>query len=754
MARSPGYAACPGDRLRLTGVTLGGDLIARWLEAEPVRVGCVEIEAEGFFARPSPYLSWLGARFPLLVRAADLSIGSPDPVRPERLRALVRVCETADARAIVLPLGFRDTADLGLPALVPMSLTSRSLSEVAHRVSECAAACSRPALVEPIASPLRVPGLLGDAEFLTRLCQQTGARLLLDATTLLVAERNHGVRAKAWLHALPPELVGAVRVSGSTHRRGRWHRDPSGDIDDAAWELLDLLVAHGRPEFCLLDHREPDGEVNELAGELAQVERSAIIVPIAAPRSATVSDPPPRPASDVALFVLDREGVFVSESRRELTLFNTPATLVWCLIDEGRSVRAIVDAYARNFDLPPAEASRHVATILQQWFGRGYIDDPGPLDDAARVPLTTALAQVLINTGLRAAFRRSPRDVARMLCVADDETECFVALDADELDAQADELIEASSRLEPVSTHDDTDRSRPAARPPTALARHYRLLSTTFAVDAGSQLMSDRIRATLAHLETQDQRPEVVIHVRPSASGRWIVLEGESMIADVRDDGVVPAVKQLVRQMAVDRQPFLMSIHAGVLSFANGCLLLPASAGSGKTTLTAALVHSGATYFSDEIALLEPQTLAVCPVPLSLTVKEGALAPLRPLFPILDSLMTHAREDHVTVRYLPPPPHAMPSRDARGAVKSIVFPDYDPNAQTSLRAIDRPAALRRLLEESFVDRQRLDRTNVESLVRWMRSLDCYELSLSRLDDAVAVLRALVERPGESRAAHG
>ena len=41
--------------------------------------------------------------------------------------------------------------------------------------------------------------------------------------------------------------------------------------------------------------------------------------------------------------------------------------------------------------------------------------------------------------------------------------------------------------------------------------------------------------------------------------------------------------------------------------------LLPAAAGSGKSSLTAALVHSGLGYYSDEVALIEPGTFLVCP---------------------------------------------------------------------------------------------------------------------------------------------
>ncbi len=301
------------------------------------------------------------------------------------------------------------------------------------------------------------------------------------------------------------------------------------------------------------------------------------------------------------------------------------------------------------------------------------------------------------------------------------------------------------AQQEPVPPVSDDAPAR-AARTPTALARHYRLLSTTFAIETGSEPISNDIRAALVHLECQDPGADVVLEIRPSALHRWVVLDGDDTVAECADvSGIVPAVKQSVRQIAVDRHPFLVSVHAGVVSFGSGCVLLPAAAGSGKTTLTAALIHAGATYFSDEIALLDEATLAVNPVPLSLTVKDGSLGPLRALYPSIDALPVHVREDHVRVRYLPPPRACLPKPNALEAARWIVFPKFAPAADTSLRSIDRPAAFRRLLDEAFVCRPRLTGENAESLVRWMRGVQCHELPFSNADAAAMLVRELMTR---------
>ena len=106
----------------------------------------------------------------------------------------------------------------------------------------------------------------------------------------------------------------------------------------------------------------------------------------------------------------------------------------------------------------------------------------------------------------------------------------------------------------------------------------------------------------------------------------------------------------------------------------------------------------------------------------------------------------HVREDHVRVRYLTPPRESLPLSDEPQPVRWIVFPRYTEGGRTELRPLSRPATLRRLLDESYIALDRLNRDKVASLVQWMRTVECFELSLSSLDEAVPLLCELMQRP--------
>jgi uncharacterized protein (UPF0276 family) len=763
-----------------TGVTLGDDRTARWLEAHPASAACIEVVADGFFARPSSYLAWLGADRDLIVRALGLPVTpvqdrSDGPVDP-----IILLAQSAHARFLVRPLGFCVESGVVLERPAPINLTAVTLETVSANLRQAAGAPDVSTLIEPIAAPLSVPGSISETSFLIELCQSAGCRLLLDVATLLARARNHGIDPVDFVAALPGELVAAVRIGGLARRGPRWSHDARAPIDADAWQLLDLLLTRSRPEVLLLNHREGDEMLErelDLLRRMAEgTHGRASVTPSSAgestpaPGTAVESTEPIAIAPDVALFVLDHAGVFFSGRHQELTLFNTSATLAWCLLEDGLNVPNIVDAFARAAGLSAADAEGHVADILRQWFGRGYISHPGTL---RRAPLrfSTALGWLLTNAALRARFRESPQSVADQLGMSGEDRDTLLALQPDELDAQARESapridalsaahsanVDAADGRQPPSAESlATANARPAPsgsrlETPQRASTRYRLLSTTFEVEAPSPALLARLDEALGHLFTSDAPVDVFIQVLPTPEGGWLLLENDTVVAEGRQEaGVVPAVKQQLRWRSVACYPSLMSLHAGVVSFGDGCMLLPAPTGSGKTTLTAGLVRAGATYYSDEIAVLDADTLAVIPVPLSLTVKDGSLEPVRQLYPEVDTLTPHVREDSVRVRYLPPPAAALPASGASMRARWIVFPQYAANAATSLRPIDRPAALWRLLEESYIPAGSLNRARAESLVGWMREVDCYALPFSSLKRAVDLVRRLSHRPPPAR----
>ena len=271
-------------------------------------------------------------------------------------------------------------------------------------------------------------------------------------------------------------------------------------------------------------------------------------------------------------------------------------------------------------------------------------------------------------------------------------------------------------------------------------ARVYAVLGTAFGIACTEPAQEARLHPVLSHLAQPDRLPDMRISIVAEA-GRHRIALNDATSASVAIEELAPSVVALLARTAANRRPFLLGIHAGAVAHGEQALLLPAPAGSGKSTLTAALVQSGLTYLCDDLALLEDASLGVLPAPLPISLKQGAWAALRPMFPAIDTLALHHREDGMLIRYLPPPTGQLPASDAGLGVRSIVFPRYKADAPTVLTPLGRAETLRRLLGQCLAVKLPLTRARVAGLIGWLRGVRCHELSLSSLPSAVDLVRA-------------
>jgi hypothetical protein len=91
---------------------------------------------------------------------------------------------------------------------------------------------------------------------------------------------------------------------------------------------------------------------------------------------------------------------------------------------------------------------------------------------------------------------------------------------------------------------------------------------------------------------------------------------GTGLTADVAMHVLDAQLRIRIAALASDR----IFVHAGVVALGKRALLLPGPSFCGKSTLVAALVSEGATYYSDEFALLD-ETGLVHPYPRRLSLR-------------------------------------------------------------------------------------------------------------------------------------
>lgn len=88
---------------------------------------------------------------------------------------------------------------------------------------------------------------------------------------------------------------------------------------------------------------------------------------------------------------------------------------------------------------------------------------------------------------------------------------------------------------------------------------------------------------------------------------------------------VLDVLDSYVRGYIALHAPNGIFVHAGVVAHAGRAIVIPGPSFSGKTSLVAELVRAGATYYSDEYAVLDENGL-VHPYPKPLSLRDGGLS--------------------------------------------------------------------------------------------------------------------------------
>jgi hypothetical protein len=104
-----------------------------------------------------------------------------------------------------------------------------------------------------------------------------------------------------------------------------------------------------------------------------------------------------------------------------------------------------------------------------------------------------------------------------------------------------------------------------------------------------------------------------------------LYVDGELLIHADDPTELLRSFERDLRVFVAQRARRHLFVHAGAVGWGDAAILLPGRSHSGKTTLVAELIRAGASYYSDEYALLDPRG-RVHPFPVPLSVRAGKAA--------------------------------------------------------------------------------------------------------------------------------
>jgi HprK-related kinase A len=183
-------------------------------------------------------------------------------------------------------------------------------------------------------------------------------------------------------------------------------------------------------------------------------------------------------------------------------------------------------------------------------------------------------------------------------------------------------------------------------------------------------------------------------------------------------------------------------LHAGVVEKNGQGIVLSALPGSGKSTLTAALVASGYRHFSDEFGVLRLRDHKLIPLLRPIALKNDSIAVILGLRPdvVIGPVFRGTRKGDVA--HMAPDAESVARRSEPAEPRLILFPKFVPGAATKLEPEQPSRAFSRLSVNSF-NYELLGPESFQALADIVGRCHAYSLHYSDLASAVSAVDRLV-----------
>ncbi|MBS0628821.1 MAG: DUF692 domain-containing protein [Verrucomicrobia bacterium] len=255
------------------GIGFRKEIAEETLALAKSQIGFLEVAPEnwmGLGGRSRQLLERAIEKFPLTCHGLSLSLGSPEPLDECFLRELKQFFAQLPVCLYSEHLSYCKCGNAHLYDLLPMPFNEEAVAHVAKRIRKVQDFLERPIAIENISYYYSCEPQISEAEFLTRVVEESDCGLLLDVNNVYVNAFNHGYDPYQFLENIPLEKVVHIHIAG--HEKVApdliidTHAEP---IIDPVYQLLEWTLNHIDPVPILL---ERDSKFDDFAALIEEVE--------------------------------------------------------------------------------------------------------------------------------------------------------------------------------------------------------------------------------------------------------------------------------------------------------------------------------------------------------------------------------------------------------------------------------------------------------------------------------------------------
>lgn len=235
----------------------------------------VEVVAENvmFMKRLPEPLKWLKEKgLDIIPHAISLSLGGAQAPDSKRLKKLNDLAKAVEAPYVSDHIAFVRAGGLESGHLLPVPRTESALKVVIENVLRAKAVLDVPLVLENIAYLCNWnDSEMDEAEFVSRLLEETDSMLLLDVANLFANALNHSFDAVEFLEKLPLHRLAYVHVAGGTVKGAMYHDTHAHYVPQGVLELLSVLCKMHRPPRVMLERDDRFGLQEDVYAELDSI---------------------------------------------------------------------------------------------------------------------------------------------------------------------------------------------------------------------------------------------------------------------------------------------------------------------------------------------------------------------------------------------------------------------------------------------------------------------------------------------------
>lgn len=247
-------------------------------DGPPKGVDWFEVISENFMAvggMPMRNLMRVRERLPVVMHGVSLSIGGPDPLDADYLKALKDLAGRIEPAVVSDHLCWTGAHGVNLHDLLPLPLTEEALNHVAARVRQVQDVLGRRIALENASTYVTFTSdAMTEWEFLSELTRRADCDLLLDVNNVYVSAFNHGFDADEYLSGMPADRVRQIHLAGHENNGDHIVDTHDAPVIDPVWELYRAALRRLGPVPTMI---ERDANIPPFADLVAELGRARAI---------------------------------------------------------------------------------------------------------------------------------------------------------------------------------------------------------------------------------------------------------------------------------------------------------------------------------------------------------------------------------------------------------------------------------------------------------------------------------------------